>query len=364
MGMPGGRARGDVSLGGRGVAEDLKRAGTRLRTFAALGGDLHGFGINVPTPQTHAGRVANKAVARLMWAKKPIKIRWHSPTGQEPFAWRIYAAPRARQNVLDVLRDVIGEVGQGNVSVQVHQDTTPGVYPDEAWYVELLPAELQAPQGDVPLQTRGNLGMPAALSWAPKRFSDFGPRRWRSAGRPSVPGYGDAAIEPAPPAPPTAGTRTTGPDPADTAERRAIRGIIHAFRMRGEAAGTARADRLGARFAAGARAWVAHRADTEEQLATAVASVRARLVRHRAQHAGGCVSCEKDEIVLAFLGERLEELRAAKRGSHTPGQAVADRAEVPTVAIPRWVTYSMLAIAVLSAVTALGGRKAAERQAA
>lgn len=364
MGVPGGRSR-PAGFGAMGRPTPVN---TGRRTFAALGGDLAGFGVNVPPPQTHAGRLANKAVARLMWARKPVKIRWHSPTGQEPYAWRIYAAPRARQNVLDVLRDVVAEAGQGSVSIRVHQDTREGVYPDEAWFVELLPPELQEPeQGDRPLPagaTAGGsgLGMPAAYAWAPKRDRDFGPRQWRAAGRPSVPGYaGDVALGPAATPPvPEAGREPLPVEalgPAGGA-RRVVREIVETLRTRGEQAGLERAARLGPRFVAGVRAWVRVRASTEEQLAAEVAQLRARIIRHRGQHPGGCGTCETDEVILFFLLERLAEVRDAKRNGHTPGQAVADRPEVPKTSVPRWVPFTMLALAMLSAVSAVSAASA------
>lgn len=367
-GVPAGARTGNLGVpsGGRSRAPGLGDVAptTGARTFAALGGDLRGFGLNVPTPQTHAGRLANKAVARLMWARKPVKLRWHSPTGAEPFAWRIYAAPRARQNVLDVLRDVINEVGQGSVSTRVYQDTREGIYPDEAWYVELLPPELQEPQpGDRALGHRSAagsaMGMPAALSWAPMRDRDFGPREWRAAGRPSIPGYaGDVAPEPAADPDPAPGPRPGGaPSSPDVLGpggevRRVVREIAQTMRTDGEAAGMARAERLGPRFIAGARAWVAARALTEEQLAERAAAVRARLTRARLAHPG-CPSCRADEMVLLFFAERLAELRAAKATGRTPAQAVADHPDVPTTQVPRWVPYSMLALAIIGAVSAL-----------
>lgn len=335
------------------------------RTGAALEGDLRGFGINVPVPTTHAGRLANKTAARLMWARKPIRLRWVSPTGQEPFAWRIYAAPSARQNVLDVLRDVVSEVGQGTVQIQVQHDTRPGIMADEAWYVELLPPQLvPPPEGDRPL-TGGNapgparyrtsapapaapaddgaeMGGPSWQGYAPKRWSSYGPRAWRTNGAPVAGGYADGALqEPEP----------TGPARASNSlEQQALQTIVATLRTKGEAAGLERAAKVGPRYVAAARAWIAARASPEDTLASEIAAYRARIARHRQQHPNGCETCIVDRLVIAILEIRLDEVREAKRKGETPSQAVADKPEVVVVRVPRWVSYSVAFLAVLGLV--------------
>lgn len=338
---------------------------TRGRTHAALGGDLRGFGLNVPVPTTHAGRLANKVVARLMWSKQPVKLRWRSPTGEEPLVWCIYAAPRARENVLFVLRQVIGDVGQGDVQIRVHH-APEAMYAEDQWYVELTPGQLV--RADSAIDTTAapadspegaDMGTPAWTGWAPKRNQDFGPRKWRAEGRPVSPYNGDVQLPspasrqpevPGPGAPPSS-RPSLGPE--REAERSAVYAIIATFRDRGEKFGLERAERVGPRYLAGARAWVAFRSAPEDVLAREIAGLRARIFQHRQQHPNGCATCATDRVVLVFLNERLDEVRQAVRRGETPAQAVADRAEVPVVRVPTWVGYSMFALALLGAIGGL-----------
>lgn len=365
LGVPGAGARSRLGVPGAGarpalgdarprfddvpiiqVAAPVPRSNTRDMTSRALAGDLAGFGVNVPPPKTHAGRLANKVAARLMWARRPIAIRWTSPTGQEPFEWRIYAPPRARDGVLQVARDVVREIGQGDVTIRIEQDPRPGLAPDRTWWVAFLPAALAPP----PVQDEPSgqaLGNAARTALTPLRYPDFGPTAWRTSGEPLVPGYGDTSLhDQAPAIAPTA------------AELAVVRRLISVFRSRGEAAALEDARRVGPRFFRGAHAWTRYRAAPEPVLAQAVAELRASMAAHASKHALATPDAAGARIELAFLDERLAEVRQSATKNHTPPQAVIDRPDVPKVGVPRWVSFSLLALALLSATAAVGSAAA------
>jgi hypothetical protein len=147
------------------------------RTAAALSDDLGAFGLNVPVPRSHAGRLANATGARLMWARAQIKIRWESDNGKPPYRWRIYAPPQERGKVLQVARDVVADKGQGDVEIRAHINDA-GLHPEDRWYLEFSTA-LPAPQGE-------DMGAAhaAALAWGPSRWSSYGPPSYRGGHRP------------------------------------------------------------------------------------------------------------------------------------------------------------------------------------
>lgn len=112
--------------------------------------------------------------------------------------------------------------------------------------------------------------------------------------------------------------------------------VIAAFQTTGTRAGLAEAHACG--LLDGARLYVAARGNTEEELAVRIAALRA------AQAVGGATLAGR--VKAAFLEARIDEVRKAGAKGHTPPQAVIDRPEVPRRMVPRWVSFTALALSV------------------
>lgn len=119
--------------------------------------------------------------------------------------------------------------------------------------------------------------------------------------------------------------------------------VIDVLRDQGVAAGLREAQRMGRPWLESARAYVDARAWTEERLAGEVARIRAAVAR----------GARSQELTLAFLERRLQEVRDARSKASTPPQAVADLPEVPRHSPPDWLPYAGLAIAVAGLLLSL-----------
>lgn len=115
--------------------------------------------------------------------------------------------------------------------------------------------------------------------------------------------------------------------------------VVEAFRTKGTRAGLLAAHNRG--LLDGARCYVAARADTEEELAAKIATLRARLAREASL---------PGRIREAFLEARLDEVREAVGKGQTPPQAVIDRPEVPRRQVPRWLSYFAVGMSALALI--------------
>jgi hypothetical protein len=113
--------------------------------------------------------------------------------------------------------------------------------------------------------------------------------------------------------------------------------VVEAFHEKGTRAGLLAAHNRG--LLDGARAYVAARADTEEELAVRLAVLRAKLARE---------SSLAGRIREAFLEARLDEVREATARGHTPPQAVIDKPDIPRRHIPRWLVITSIAMSALA----------------
>jgi len=113
--------------------------------------------------------------------------------------------------------------------------------------------------------------------------------------------------------------------------------VTEAFASRGQNAGLREAKRRGLHDAA--KVYLKIRKESEEDLSARLARIRAGQIKHPTL---------RGKLTEAFVLSRLEQVRDAGAKGHTPAQAVADLPEVPRKSIPRWVTYTALALSIVS----------------
>lgn len=123
--------------------------------------------------------------------------------------------------------------------------------------------------------------------------------------------------------------------------------LLLELKNRGSGGALALAGRWGSGWVEATQLYLKARAWREEELAAEVSRIRARLVSQRLP----------PTPALLLLQHRLAEVQKARQAGITPPQAVADKPEVVIHGIPRWVTYTGLAVSIVTLATALSRRK-------